>query len=268
MDGLSLIAWVITGVITGLLASRVKKGTSLVSNAMIGLIGGLIGGFIFNGLDIGGRVTGLNLASLVVAFIGAIILLGIYNTFNKQRPIPTSPSISSPKYVEEKPRVQPPPVSQYTSLEKAPEIQSEPLITQTAVPENNEIFLSYSRKDTEIMRQLREDMRTAGFTVWLDAEKLEPGTPAWELAVGNAIRSSTCLVIILSPDSATSTWVGRELALAETLEKRIFPILVRGTNQDAIPFRLVSHQYIDARKDYNAALENLLSVLRRHLHHN
>ncbi|MBZ0283084.1 MAG: TIR domain-containing protein [Anaerolineae bacterium] len=129
----------------------------------------------------------------------------------------------------------------------------------------HQIFLSYSRRDTQVMQRLRDDLRTAKLSVWVDEEGLEPGTPAWEAAIGKAIRGANCVLVVLSPDAEQSMWVGRELAMAETLNKRIFPVLVRGTEQDAIPFRLMTHQWIDARQDYASAFDKLLGAVKKHL---
>jgi hypothetical protein len=137
--------------------------------------------------------------------------------------------------------------------------------TMPIVPTDYHAFLSYSRTDTRAMQRLLDDLRAADLSVWVDEEGLEPGTQAWEKAVGEAIRSSACLVVILSPDAERSIWVGRELALAETLNKRIFPVLIRGTERDAIPLRLMSHQWLDARHNYHDTLQKLLSALRKHL---
>jgi hypothetical protein len=137
-------------------------------------------------------------------------------------------------------------------------------LTLKKEPSAHHIFLSYSRKDSPIMQRLRDDLREAGLGVWAD-DNLEPGTSAWERAISAAIRATGCLVVILSPDAEQSTWVGRELAMAETLDKRIFPILARGTEKDAIPFRLMSHQFVDARHNYGEALEKLLSALQKYL---
>ncbi len=108
-------------------------------------------------------------------------------------------------------------------------------------------------------------MRQSNLSVWVDEEGLEAGTPAWEREIGTAIRQCGCLVAILSPDAEQSIWVGRELAMAEALNKRIFPILVRGTEQDAIPFRLMTHQWVDTRSNYDDALSKLISSVRKHL---
>lgn len=129
---------------------------------------------------------------------------------------------------------------------------------------SHHVFLSYSRKDTEVMHRIRDGLREVGLDVWTD-DTLEPGTSAWERAISAAIRSTECLVVILSPDAEQSTWVGRELAMAETLEKRIFPILVRGSERDAVPIRLMSHQWVDARNNYQDAFVRLATALRKHL---
>lgn len=66
------------GAIAGWLASLVVKTNStqgLVEDIVVGVVGGVIGGFVLNLLGIGGSVTGLNITSIVVAFIGAVILL-------------------------------------------------------------------------------------------------------------------------------------------------------------------------------------------------
>jgi outer membrane protein assembly factor BamB len=123
-------------------------------------------------------------------------------------------------------------------------------------PFEHHIFLSYSRKDLSEMQRIRDDLRAAGLTVWTD-ENLEPGTNAWEIAIAQAIRTAGCVVVILSPDAEQSQWVGRELAFAETFGIRIYPLLIRGDERTSIPFRLISHQWIDARRDYDRASRTL-----------
>lgn len=126
------------------------------------------------------------------------------------------------------------------------------------------IFLSYSRKDTDLMQRMRDDLRSSDLYVWTD-ENLEPGTRAWETSIARAIRNAGCMVVLLTPDSEQSEWVGRELAYAETLNVRIFPILARGSERDAVPFRLISHQWIDARRSYDHALDALVLALNHYL---
>ena len=81
----TLIVWVIVGAIAGWLASIVMKTNGqqgLIQDIMVGVIGGVIGGFLFNTFGVGGAVTGLNVTSIVVAFIGAVVLLGLLRVFS------------------------------------------------------------------------------------------------------------------------------------------------------------------------------------------
>lgn len=80
MDIVNIIAWIIVGAIAGWLASIVMKTNAeqgLITDIIVGILGGLIGGFVLNALGVGGAVTGLNIVSILVAFIGAVILLAI-----------------------------------------------------------------------------------------------------------------------------------------------------------------------------------------------
>jgi hypothetical protein len=129
----------------------------------------------------------------------------------------------------------------------------------------HDVFLSYSRKDTDMMRRLLQDLRAQGLEAWIDEAGLEPGTPAWETAIGNAIENARCMVVILSPDAKESVWVGRELSYAETHQVRIFPVLARGDVRSAIPIRLTSAQFVDVRQDYSGSVQKLVTAMRRHL---
>lgn len=86
MDPINILVWVIVGAIAGWLASLVMKTNTqqgLLEDIVIGIVGGLIGGFVLNLLGIGGGVTGLNIGSILVAFIGAILLLALLRTLRR-----------------------------------------------------------------------------------------------------------------------------------------------------------------------------------------
>ncbi|MBI5668534.1 MAG: toll/interleukin-1 receptor domain-containing protein [Chloroflexi bacterium] len=129
-----------------------------------------------------------------------------------------------------------------------------------------EIFLSYSRKDSAIMHRLRNDLRAAGFTVWTD-EGIEPGTPSWKSEIENAIRACDCLVIIFSPDANNSRWVRAEIDFAETLNKPMFPLLARGDRTTSIPFGFSTYQWIDIRRpsDYDSGFQLLADAIQNRL---
>jgi len=79
MGQMGWLAWIIIGALAGWLASiamKTNRQQGLLLDIVVGIVGALIGGFVFNALGIGG-VTGFNIWSLFVSFIGAVILLGV-----------------------------------------------------------------------------------------------------------------------------------------------------------------------------------------------
>jgi uncharacterized membrane protein YeaQ/YmgE (transglycosylase-associated protein family) len=85
-EGAGVIAWILVGLIGGYLASRMvnKSGEGLVRDIILGIIGGIVGGVIFRVLG-GHGVTGFNLWSILVAFIGGVVVLLIYYGMFRQR---------------------------------------------------------------------------------------------------------------------------------------------------------------------------------------
>jgi signal transduction histidine kinase len=127
-----------------------------------------------------------------------------------------------------------------------------------------QVFLSYSRYDLHVMQHVKESLLLRGLTVWTD-ELLEPGTAQWEVEIANAIENSEALIVLLTPAAKESRWVSRELSYAEAHNVRIFPIMVAGTEQTAIPFRLISTQYIDFRNGFNNGMRELGKALSLYL---
>ncbi len=87
MDAMGWLAWLIVGALAGWLASIVM-GTNgsqgLLLDIIVGIVGALIGGFLFNVIGAPG-ITGFNVWSLFVAFIGAVVLLGLLRLFTGTR---------------------------------------------------------------------------------------------------------------------------------------------------------------------------------------
>lgn len=80
---MSIIGWIVLGGVAGWLASIIMKRNSqmgLIANVIAGIVGAVVGGWVFS-LFGGAGVTGFNLPSLVVAFVGALIVLAIVNLF-------------------------------------------------------------------------------------------------------------------------------------------------------------------------------------------
>jgi uncharacterized membrane protein YeaQ/YmgE (transglycosylase-associated protein family) len=84
---MSILAWIIVGIIAGWLARYVVPGEGpggIVGDLVIGIVGAFIGGYIFNLLGHPGP-TGLNVWSIFVAFVGAVVLLWILRMIIRPR---------------------------------------------------------------------------------------------------------------------------------------------------------------------------------------
>jgi uncharacterized membrane protein YeaQ/YmgE (transglycosylase-associated protein family) len=81
---MSLLAWVFLGLIAGFIAGKIvnRTGQGFVLDIVLGIVGAVIGGSLFTTLGMSG-VTGFNLYSLLVAVMGAAILLAAYHAVSR-----------------------------------------------------------------------------------------------------------------------------------------------------------------------------------------
>lgn len=85
---MGLFAWLVVGLIAGWLAGQVMKGEGygLVGDIVVGVVGALIGGFLGSALfNIPNAVNGINLTSILVAFIGALLLIAVLRMVSGNR---------------------------------------------------------------------------------------------------------------------------------------------------------------------------------------
>ena len=86
---MGILAWIVVGLIAGLLAKLVMPGRDpggLMITTLIGIAGAFIGGLIVQFLG-GAGVTGINIWSILVAALGAVLLLAIYRMFAGRRTV-------------------------------------------------------------------------------------------------------------------------------------------------------------------------------------
>jgi uncharacterized membrane protein YeaQ/YmgE (transglycosylase-associated protein family) len=81
---MSIFAWIILGLIAGFIGSKIvnKRGEGLVLDLLLGIVGAIAGGWLFNTFGASG-VTGLNLYSLMVAVVGAVVVLVVYHAIRR-----------------------------------------------------------------------------------------------------------------------------------------------------------------------------------------
>jgi uncharacterized membrane protein YeaQ/YmgE (transglycosylase-associated protein family) len=77
---MSIIAWIIVGLIAGFVASKIvnRTGEGVILDVLLGIAGAVVGGWLFHAFGMRG-ITGLNLYTMVVATIGAVVFLVVYH---------------------------------------------------------------------------------------------------------------------------------------------------------------------------------------------
>ena len=79
---MSFITWIVLGLVAGFIASKIvnNQGEGLLLDIVLGIVGAVVGGWLFALLGASG-VSGVNLYSLLVAVVGAIVVLFVYHAF-------------------------------------------------------------------------------------------------------------------------------------------------------------------------------------------
>ena len=81
---MGLLSWIVVGAIAGWLSGQVMKGRGfgLLGDIIVGVAGGLVGGWLAGELfKVPNAVNGFNLTSIVVAFLGAVVLIVVARMF-------------------------------------------------------------------------------------------------------------------------------------------------------------------------------------------
>jgi uncharacterized membrane protein YeaQ/YmgE (transglycosylase-associated protein family) len=83
---MSIIAWIVLGLIAGFIGSKIvnKSGEGVFLDIILGIVGAVVGGWLFSAFGMS-RVTGLNMYSLLVAIVGAVVVLFVYHALTGRR---------------------------------------------------------------------------------------------------------------------------------------------------------------------------------------
>lgn len=125
------------------------------------------------------------------------------------------------------------------------------------------IFISYSRSDSDFVIKLEEDLAKAGIFIWLDQKKISGGE-LWDRAIEEALGASGILILVVSPSSAISENVANEVQYAVDEGKKIVPIIIEQTK---VPLTWRRYQRIDFVEDYETGLNNLVRTLKFEIAH-
>lgn len=105
------------------------------------------------------------------------------------------------------------------------------------------VFLSYTREDLPYVSAVADGLRQQGIGARLDSSGLTPGD-RWADAMAAAIDSASLVAVFVSDAAAASPSVNFEIGAAVGARKRLFPVLLGGTNH--VPVELAGVQYLDA----------------------
>lgn len=83
---MSFLGWIVLGLISGFIASKLvnKSGEGIVLDIILGVVGAVVGGWLFTTFGMSG-VTGINIYSMLVAIVGAVVVLVIYHAVTRKR---------------------------------------------------------------------------------------------------------------------------------------------------------------------------------------
>ncbi|NEO35990.1 MAG: TIR domain-containing protein [Moorea sp. SIOASIH] len=134
-----------------------------------------------------------------------------------------------------------------------------------------EVFISYSRADSDFARQLNEALQMQGKSTWFDQESIPPGSD-FQQEIYRGIENSDNFLFIISPRSVNSPYCADEVEYAQSLNKRFVTILHHEVAANLLHPALAKIQWIDFRNyrgDFNTNFSELIRTLdtdRDHVH--
>ena len=122
------------------------------------------------------------------------------------------------------------------------------------------LFISYAHLDSAIVVPVADELRDAGYDVWIDTKGIEVGD-LWVEEITNGISACDFFVLFISARSVLSDYVRRELDLAFDAKKKIIPVRLDATELPARwKYQLIGIQYVESKlADWK---ERLITALR------
>jgi uncharacterized membrane protein YeaQ/YmgE (transglycosylase-associated protein family) len=85
---MGIVSWIVLGAIAGFLANLVVGGREgILGTIILGIVGAVVGGWLASEVFHKGDVTGVNVESIVIAVIGAIIVLVVWTAVSRNRAV-------------------------------------------------------------------------------------------------------------------------------------------------------------------------------------
>ncbi|AFY40594.1 TIR protein [[Leptolyngbya] sp. PCC 7376] len=107
-----------------------------------------------------------------------------------------------------------------------------------------QVFLSYADEDNEMEAKIRRSLMREGYTIWSSQRDIEAGVDFAE-AIKHGLEATDTIVYLLSPHSLGSEFCQREIAYAQSLNKRIIPLSIAPIDETDLSPTIRAIQYID-----------------------
>ncbi|NES99106.1 MAG: TIR domain-containing protein [Sphaerospermopsis sp. SIO1G1] len=129
--------------------------------------------------------------------------------------------------------------------------------------ESLDVFISYSRNDSDLARNLNDALQKQGKMTWFDQESIASGSD-FQKEIEEGIKTCDNFLFILSPRSVNSPYCKQEVEYAASLNKRFVTLLYRELDPKDLHPELAKVQWIDfsgKEEDFNTKFEQLLITL-------
>jgi|GEM_PF-4219257 len=124
------------------------------------------------------------------------------------------------------------------------------------------VFISYASVDRHWVNQLAEALQQAGWDAWIDHEAISGGAE-WRTSIVRGLKTADVVLFVLSPASAASKNVVKELSLAEEFGLRLVPVVKEPTQEGSdMKYQLAGLQRIPFHdRPFDHSLARLLDAL-------
>lgn len=130
-----------------------------------------------------------------------------------------------------------------------------------------DVFLSYSRRDSDFVRHLADALEARGKQVWVDTEGIRDGE-VFPAALRSAVEGSDGFVFVISPDAVESRFCAQEVDHALELGKRIVPLVHKRVPDDEVPEPIRERNWIPFDDGgFDQSVERLVNALDTDLEH-
>lgn len=142
-------------------------------------------------------------------------------------------------------------------------LQVEYLAASRHQPETSslEVFISYSRADSDFARKLNDALLIQGKLTWFDQESIASGTD-FQQEIYRGIENSDNFLFVISPSSVNSPYCADEVEYARNLNKRLVTVLYRPVDTETLHPELAKVQWIDFHRDRGQFYSQFSELIR------